>query len=53
MNPVETIAIAKQVGEQAEKDARKQVCSGTHSTDFWLHVSGDIDVGDDYCMLAN
>ena len=48
MNAVQTIAIAKLIGEQAEKDARKQVSPGTHAADFWLHVSGDIDVGDDY-----
>ena len=48
MNAVQTIAIAKLVGEQAEKDARKQVSSGSHIADFWLHISGEIDVGEDY-----
>ena len=48
MNAVQTLAIAKLVGDQAEKDARKNVCPGNHAADFWLHVSGDIDVGEDY-----
>ena len=48
MTAVQTIAIAKLIGEQAEKDARKHVSPGNYSADFWLHVSGDIDVGEDY-----
>ena len=48
MNPIETIAVAKVVGEKAQKQARKGVTSGTHVTDFWLHIFGDIEVGDDY-----
>jgi hypothetical protein len=48
MNPVETIAIAKVAGKKAEKDARKRVTTGTHDTDFWLHIFGQVEVGDDY-----
>lgn len=48
MDWVQTIAIAKLIGEEAEKDARKRVSPGTHSADFWLHVSGELDVGEDY-----
>ncbi|MEI7881870.1 MAG: hypothetical protein WCI95_13480 [bacterium] len=48
MNAVQTIAISKLIGEQVEKDARKKVGSGSYAADFWLHVSGEIDVGEDY-----
>ncbi len=48
MNAVQTIAISKLIGEQVEKDARKLVSPGSYSADFWVHVSGDIDVGEDY-----
>jgi len=48
MNAVQAVAISKLIGEQVEKDARKQVSPGFYPADFWLHVSGDIDVGADY-----
>jgi hypothetical protein len=48
MNPVETIAIAKLVNEAAEKNARKSLASGTYSADFWLHITGCMDIGEDY-----
>ncbi len=48
MNAVQTIAIAKLIGEQAEKNARKQVAPGNYLADFWMHVTGGIDVGEDY-----
>jgi hypothetical protein len=48
MSPIEMIAIAKLVGGKAEKEARRGLASGTHVTDFWLHVSGALDVGSDY-----
>ena len=48
MNAVQTLAIAKLVGEQAEKDARKKVSPGNHNADFWVHISGGIEVGEDY-----
>ena len=47
-NPIETIAIAKLVGEKAEKEARKAIAAGTYAADFWLHIFGELDVGDEY-----
>ena len=38
----------KLICELTEKDARKQVTPGSYPADFWVHVSGDIDVGADY-----
>jgi len=48
MNPLETIAVAKLVNDKAEKEARKTIGSGTYPADFWLHVSGHLEVGDNY-----
>lgn len=48
MNAVETLAITKLVGEKAEDEARKAVAAGSYVTDFWLHISGSIEMGEDY-----
>ena len=48
MNAVQAIAIAKLISELSEKEARKQVTPGSHPADFWIHVSGEIDIGADY-----
>ena len=48
MKAIEALTIGKLVGDKAVKEARKQVAPGMYLTDFWLHVTGGMEVGDDY-----
>ncbi len=48
MNAIETLAIEKLVGEKAVKEARTQTTPGMYFADFWVHVTGGMEVGDDY-----
>lgn len=48
MTVIETLATGKLLGEKALKAARKQIAPGTYLTDFWLHITGGMDVGEDY-----
>jgi len=48
MNAIQTLAVTKLVGEHAEKTSRQQVAPGSYGMDFWLHVTGCMDVGEDY-----
>jgi len=48
MDAIQTIAIAKLIGDKAEKEARKGIVPGTFPTDFLLHVTGNLDIGGDY-----
>ena len=48
MTAIQTVAIDKLVAEKAAKEARKQVGPGTYTTDFWLHIAGGMEIGEDY-----
>ena len=48
MNAIETLAIDKLVSEKAMKNARKQIAPGTYLTDFWVRISGSVEIGEKY-----
>jgi len=48
MQATETLAINKLVSDKAVKDARKQIAPGTYLTDFWLRISGSVEIGEKY-----
>ena len=48
MNAIQTLAIDRLVADKAAKEARKRVAPGTYVADFWIHITGGMEVGEDY-----
>lgn len=52
MNDLTKLATAKAIPASVIKVARLGVDAGRHDVDFWAHVSGTINVGEDYVSAA-
>jgi len=45
---IELVAASKAIKRNDVKEARQNTPVGNHDVDFWLHVFGSINVGNDY-----
>ena len=48
INAIQTLATGKLLGEKVVKQARREVAPGAYLVDYWVHITGGMEVGDDY-----
>ena len=48
MTPIQLLALARALKEKEEKAARNSVAPGSYRVDFNIHISGEVDVEEDY-----